>query len=61
MKDIILRGNEKNGKIRFFGSPEEVYNSGIIGDVFGVKLKKTELADGYLYDYNIIWVINWQM
>ena len=43
-KVIVLR----DGKIRLSATPDEVYNSGIINDVFGVNLKKTDNA--YYYE-----------
>jgi iron complex transport system ATP-binding protein len=40
----------EKGKVRMQGSAQEVYESGIVREVFGVELIKANLADGsYIY------------
>ena len=39
------------GTLRAVGSPEEVFRSGILDIVFGIKLKRTETETGLLYYY----------
>lgn len=40
------------GKAAFFGTPDEVYSSGILEDVFGVKTGRIEGENGYYYYYS---------
>ncbi len=39
------------GTLRAVGSPEEVFRSGILDSIFGIKLKRTETETGLLYYY----------
>lgn len=37
------------GGVRQYGTPEQVYQSGVLDDVFGVSLRRVETADGWQY------------
>lgn len=40
-----------DGRLRYFGEPEEAYSSGILEQVFGVNLLRARTEDGWRYYY----------
>lgn len=53
---MALRYSDKiavlsEGVLRAVGSPEEVFRSGILDEVFGIRLKRTDTETGLLYYY----------
>ena len=40
------------GKLRFCGTPEDAFSSGVLEEVFGVKLGRLQAENGWLYYYD---------